>query len=61
MAVAAQLVTRADSCIAQMYLNTNHMHFCCNTIVQKWWSSAELAKWEVFAGKWCREYDGLRQ
>lgn len=31
--VAAQLVERADSCIAQMHLHSNHMHFCCNTFV----------------------------
>lgn len=31
--VAALLVERADSCIAQMHLNSNHMHFSCNIFV----------------------------
>lgn len=51
VAVAAQLVESADSCTAQTHLNTNHVSSRCRTIVQEQWSSAELVKWDVFAGK----------
>lgn len=61
MAVAAQLVERTGSSVVQTHLNTNRMHFHCKTIVQEWGSSAELGKWEAFAGKRCRECDELRQ